>query len=149
MDNSLEKKVTLPSLLKYTLPTVIMMIFFSFYTIVDGMFISKFVGANALSATNIVFPIINVILGIGIMFATGGSAIVAKKMGEQKIEEARENFTLITISALVLGFIIEILSIVFIKEIIYLLGSTQTLFSDCRDYLFYMVIFTPFIILKM
>lgn len=149
MDNSLEKKVTLPSLLKYTLPTVIMMIFFSFYTIVDGMFISKFVGANALSATNIVFPIINVILGIGIMFATGGSAIVAKKMGEQKIEEARENFTLITISALVLGLIIEILSIVFIKEIIYLLGSTQTLFSDCRDYLFYMVIFTPFIILKM
>ena len=78
VDNSLQRKITLTSLIRYTFPTVVMMIFFSFYTIIDGMFISRFVGANALSATNIVFPIINLILGVGIMFATGGSAIVAK-----------------------------------------------------------------------
>ena len=106
MENSLQKKVTLTSLVRYTLPTIAMMIFFSFYTIVDGMFISQFVGANALSATNIVFPVINLILGVGIMFATGGSAIVARKMGEGKDKEARENFTLITISALVIGLVI-------------------------------------------
>ena len=81
MENSLQKKMTLTSLIKYTLPTIVMMVLFSCYTIVDGMFISKFIGSNALSATNIVFPVINLILGVGIMFATGGSAIVAKKMG--------------------------------------------------------------------
>ena len=148
MENSLQRKITLTSLIKYTLPTVVMMIFFSFYTIIDGMFVSRFIGANALSAVNIVFPVIYLVLGIGIMFATGGSAIVATKMGEGKIKEARENFTLIAISALVVGFIVEIITIVFMKEIIYALGSTEELYFNCREYLFYMIIFTPFIILK-
>ncbi|MEG0856194.1 MAG: MATE family efflux transporter [Terrisporobacter sp.] len=149
MDNSLEKRVSLLSLLKYTLPTVVMMVFFSFYTIVDGMFIAKFVGSNALSATNIVFPVINIIIGIGIMFATGGSAIVAKKMGEGKNQEAKENFTLITLSALVTSCVIAIISIIFMKDIIYALGSTESLYYNCKEYLFYMLIFTPFVVLKL
>lgn len=149
MENSLEKKVTLTSLIKYTLPTVIMMIFFSLYTIVDGMFISKFVGANALSSTNIVYPVINILIGIGVMFATGGSAIVAKTMGENKNEEAREYFTFITISAIIVGIVVEIICIIFINDIIYALGSTKSLFFYCKEYLFFMIIFTPFIILKL
>ena len=148
MENSLQRRITPTSLIRYTLPTVIMMIFFSFYTIIDGMFISRFVGADALSASNIVFPVIYLVLGVGIMFATGGSAIVATKMGEGKTKEARENFTLIAISALVVGIIIEIITIVFMKEIIYVLGSTKELYFNCKEYLFYMIIFTPFIILK-
>ncbi|MCC3865255.1 MATE family efflux transporter [Terrisporobacter petrolearius] len=149
MENSLEKKVTLTSLIKYTLPTVIMMVFFSLYTIVDGMFISKFIGANALSSTNIVYPVINILIGIGVMFATGGSAIVAKTMGENKNEEAREYFTLITISAIIVGIVVEIICIIFINDIIYALGSTKSLFFYCKEYLFFMIIFTPFIILKL
>ncbi|XAM52239.1 Multidrug export protein MepA [Terrisporobacter vanillatitrophus] len=149
MENSLEKKVTLTSLIKYTLPTVIMMMFFSLYTIVDGMYISKFIGANALSSTNIVYPVINVLIGIGVMFATGGSAIVAKTMGENKTEEARQYFTLITISAIIVGIVVEIICIIFINDIIYALGSTQSLFFYCKEYLFFMIIFTPFIILKL
>lgn len=149
MENSLEKKVTLTSLIKYTLPTVIMMMFFSLYTIVDGMFISKFVGANALSSTNIVYPVINILIGIGVMFATGGSAIVAKTMGENKNEDAREYFTLITISAIIVGIVVEIICIIFINDIIYALGSTKSLFFYCKEYLFFMIIFTPFIILKL
>lgn len=149
MENSLEKKVTLTSLIKYTLPTVVMMMFFSLYTIVDGMFISKFVGANALSATNIVYPVINILIGIGVMFATGGSAIVAKTMGENKNEDAREYFTIITISAIVVGIVVEIICIIFMKDIIYALGSTESLYYNCKEYLFFMIIFTPFIILKL
>lgn len=149
MENSLEKKVTMTSLIRYTMPTVVMMVFFSLYTIIDGVFISKFVGANALSATNIVYPVINILIGIGVMFATGGSAIVAKCMGEGKNQEAKENFTIITISAIIAGLVVEILSIIFIKDIIYALGSTDSLFYYCKEYLFYMVIFTPFIILKL
>lgn len=149
MENLLEKKVTLTSLIKYTLPTVIMMMFFSLYTIVDGMFISRFVGANALSSTNIVYPVINILIGIGVMFATGGSAIVAKTMGENKNEEAREYFTLITISTIIVGIVVEIICIIFINDIIYALGSTKSLFFYCKEYLFFMIIFTPFIILKL
>ena len=62
MDNSLGKKVTVLSLIKYTFPTIMMMMFFSLYTIIDGMFISRFVNADALSATNIVYPAINILL---------------------------------------------------------------------------------------
>lgn len=149
MENLLEKKVTLTSLIKYTLPTVIMMMFFSLYTIVDGMFISRFVGANALSSTNIVYPVINILIGIGVMFATGGSAIVAKTMGENKNAEAREYFTLITISTIIVGIVVEIICIIFINDIIYALGSTKSLFFYCKEYLFFMIIFTPFIILKL
>lgn len=148
MNNTLQNKITLTSLIRYTLPTIIMMVFFSCYTIIDGMFISRFVSSNALSALNIVFPVINLVLGVGIMFATGGSAIVAKKMGEGKIEEARENFSLITISSLIMGFIIEIITIIFMKDIIYALGSTDSLYFNCKEYLLYMILFTPFIILK-
>ena len=149
MDNSLQKRVTLLSLLKYTFPTVVMMVFFSFYTIVDGMFIAKFVGSNALSATNIVFPVINIIIGVGVMFATGGSAIVARKMGEGKDLEAKQNFTLIALTTLIVGCVIAIISILFMKDIIYALGSTKSLYANCREYLFYMLIFTPFLILKL
>ena len=141
--------MTLTSLVEYILPTIVMMVLFSCYTIIDGMFISKFIWSNALSATNIVFPVISLILGVGIMFAIGCSAIVAKKMGEGKNKEEKEDFTLITISALVVGCIIAVISIAFMKEIIYVLGSTEALYDNCKEYLFYMVIFTPFVVLKL
>ena len=148
MNNTLQNRITFTSLIKYTLPTIIMMICFSLYTIIDGMFISRFVGADALSASNIVYPIIFLVLGVGTMFATGGSAIVARKLGENNVDEARENFTLITLGALMVGMIIEIITIIFIKKIIYLLGSTDALYFYCKEYLLYMILFTPFIILK-
>ena len=148
MDNALDKKITIFSLIKYTMPTIIMMVFFSTYTIIDGMFISNYVGSNALAATNIVFPVINIVIGIGVMFATGGSAIVAKSMGEGNLDKAREKFTFITISSVSIGFIVEIICILFLKDIIYLLGCTDTIYPYAKDYLLYMIIFTPFIILK-
>ena len=148
MNNTLQNRITFTSLIKYTLPTIIMMICFSLYTIIDGMFISRFVGADALSASNIVYPIIFLVLGVGTMFATGGSAIVARKLGENNVDEARENFTLITLGALMVGMIIEIITIIFMKKIIYLLGSTDALYFYCKEYLLYMILFTPFIILK-
>ena len=101
MKNLFDTKITFLSLIKLTLPTVIMMIFFSLYTIIDGIFVSNLVSSNALSSINIVFPIINLLIGIGVMFATGGSAIVAKTMGEGNNKKARENFSIITLSALI------------------------------------------------
>lgn len=149
MDNSLGKKVTFLSLIKYTFPTIMMMMFFSLYTIIDGMFISRFVNADALSATNIVYPVINILLGLGIMLATGGSAIVAKLMGEGKNKEARESFTSLIITSIVVGITIAIVGIIFIKPIIYALGSTERLYSYSFDYLFIMLAFSPVIMTKM
>lgn len=82
--------MTLTSLVEYILPTIVMMVLFSCYTIIDGMFISKFIWSNALSATNIVFPVISLILGVGIMFAIGCSAIVAKKWEKEKIKRKKK-----------------------------------------------------------
>ena len=78
--NSLAREFRFFSLLRFALPTIVMMLVLSFYTIVDGIFVARFVGSNALSSINISMPLINIIAGIGIMFATGGSAIVAKEM---------------------------------------------------------------------
>lgn len=149
MNNSLGKEVTFLSLIKFTLPTIIMMVFFSLYTIIDGIFVSRYIGSNALSAINIVYPVICILIGISVMMATGGSAIVAKFMGETKDKEARESFTLITITSIIFGLIIAIFSLIFIKQIIYLLGSTDSLYENSHTYLFTMLLFTPVIILKM
>ncbi|CEN24819.1 MATE family efflux transporter [Paraclostridium sordellii] len=149
MSNSLENKISLTSLIKYTFPTVVMMVFFSLSTIIDGIFISRYVGANALSATNIVYPVINILIGVSVMFATGGNAIVAKFMGEGKNQEAKETFTLITLSALTTGLIVAVLSIIFIKNIIYALGSTDSLYKNCYDYLVVFLVFAPVMILKL
>ena len=79
--NPLAKDFSTGSLLKFAFPTISMMLFMGLYTIVDTIFISRFVNTDALSAINIVCPIINLIVGLGTMIATGGSAIVARKMG--------------------------------------------------------------------
>lgn len=75
---SLERAITSAFVLHFTLPTMLMMVFNAFYTMVDGGFVSRFVGTGALSAINIVYPVINLVFAIGIMLATGGSAVVAR-----------------------------------------------------------------------
>ncbi len=148
MENILGKKVTMASLLRFTLPTVTTMVFLSLYTIVDGIFIAKFVGARALSATNIVFPILNVVIGTSVMIATGGSAVVARKMGEGNHQDARQIFTALTLIVFLLGIIIAIIGIYWIHPFIYLLGATEELYPLCYDYLLISLLFTPVSILK-
>ena len=95
MSHSLSKKFTFGSLLMFAMPTTVMMVVMSLYTIVDGVFVSRFVSTNALSSINIVYPIINIVLGLSVMLSTGSSAIVAKKMGEGRPDSARGTFTMI------------------------------------------------------
>ena len=79
-----------------------MMIFMSLYQMVDGVFVANFVGETALSALNIVYPVPSVIIAVSIMLATGGSAIIAKDMGEMESQRAKENFSLL----ILVGFIL-------------------------------------------
>lgn len=149
MDNSISKSFTFTSLIKFTIPSIIMLVFMSLYSIVDGVFVSRFVNTDALSAVNIVYPFINVVIAVGVMLATGGSAVIAKKLGEDKKIEAKENFTLIILVGLVLGVIIGIVGYIFDTQIINLLGSTKDLFNYCKEYFFVTLIFVPAFIINL
>lgn len=115
---------------------------FIFVYIIDGIFISNFVGEDGLSGLNIVFPVINIIMGIATMFATGGSAIVAKKMGEGKKEEANQNFTFLFVVLMAVGALVTIGVLVFIDPLLSFLGAIETLYTYSYDYLFTTVMFT-------
>lgn len=143
MENSIAKSFTFSSLIKFTMPSIVMLIFLALYTIVDGVFISRFVSTDALSAFNIIYPFINVVIAIGVMLATGSSAVIAKKLGEGKEREAKENFTLIMLLGLILGIIITVIGFVFCKQIISILGSTKELDKYCLDYFYVALIFMP------
>ncbi len=148
MSAGLDKKISLKSILLFTLPTMSTMVFLSLYTIIDGVFISRCVGADALSATNIVYPVINFVLGTSIMMATGGSAIVATLLGEKKHKRARSIFTALTIATFCAGIATSVLGSIFIENIIYWAGSTKELYQHCYDYLSIVLYFVPIAILK-
>ena len=146
--NPLAQDFSLLSLLKFAFPTITMMMFMGLYTIVDTIFVSQFVSTNALSAINIVCPIINIIVGLATMLATGGNAIIARKMGQGNIKRANQDFTLIVIVGFIIGVLIMLLGISFLDKIIWCLGASQILFQYCQDYLFIILLFTPASILQ-
>ncbi len=139
--NPLAKEFHTLSLIKFAFPSMVMMVFMGLYTIIDTIFVARFVDTNALSSINIVCPVINIIVGLGTMLATGGSAIVAKKMGSGKADEARSNFTLIIITGIITGLVITVIGLLFLDEIIWGLGASEILFPYCKDYLTIQLIF--------
>lgn len=149
MSNSIAKEFKFFSLLRFAFPTMIMMGFMSLYTIVDGIFISRLVGTDALSATNIVYPAISLLIAVGVMLATGGSAIIAKKMGEQKEQEAREDFSFIVLTGFIIGLIFMVVGNIFIDPIVRLLGSTDALMDYCVGYLSVCLYLAPACILQL
>ena len=103
--NVYEKPVTLNNILKFAVPTIVMTVFMSFYTMVDGLFVSNLIGTDALSAVNLTAPVIQLVTAISTMLATGGSAVIMKKMGEQKYEEAKEDFTFLILVNVIVGIV--------------------------------------------
>ena len=142
--NPLAESFNALSLIRFAFPSMVMMLFMGLYTIVDTIFVARFVDTNALSSINIVCPVINLIVGLGTMLATGGSAVVAKKMGNGNTEEARSNFTLIVVAGAVIGLLITAAGLFFLDEIIWGLGASKILFPYCRDYLTIQLIFAAF-----
>lgn len=146
--NPLSQNFTIKSLLKFTFPTILMMLFMGLYTVIDTIFVARLVDTNALSALNIVCPVINLIVGLGTMLATGGGAIVARKMGEGKPMRASQDFTLIISAGVLSGILIASLGTLFIDRIIWGLGASSILFSYCKEYLLILLLFTPASILQ-
>ncbi len=142
--NLLAKNFDARSLIRFALPSMVMMLFMGLYTIVDTIFVARFVDTDALSSINIICPVINLIVGLGTMLATGGSAVVAKKMGNGNAEEARSNFTLIVMTGVVVGLAITVTGLLFLDEIIWGLGASEVLFPYCKDYMTIQFIFAVF-----
>lgn len=149
MSISIAKDFRFFSLIRFALPTMIMMVFMSLYTIVDGIFISRFIGSNALSSSNIVYPVLNLVIAFGVMFATGGSALIAKKLGEKKEHEAREDFSLIVLVSLFLGIVILFIGNIGLTPLCRALGATDLLLENCRTYLSILLYFAPACILQL
>lgn len=149
MSNSIAKDFKFFSLLRFALPTMVMMIFMSLYSIVDGIFISRLLGTNALSAANIVYPVISIVFAVGIMLSTGGSALIAKKLGEGKEREAREYFSFLTLVSFLFGIAILLIGNIFIEPIVRALGSTDALLPYCVDYLSVSLLLAPAAMLQM
>lgn len=141
MKHSLDHPITASFMLRFSLPTIISMVFMGIYTTVDGVFVSQLVGTDALSSVNIILPLINAAIAIGTMFGTGGNAIVAKRLGEGKEKTARENFSLIIVSAFLVSLVFTFLGLAFMEPMIRFLGADESLFSYCYDYALYTLIF--------
>jgi len=143
VDNALARQFSTASLLRFAFPNTVMMVFLSLYTIVDGMFISRYVGTLALSAINMSYPLSCLEMAIGIMLGTGGSAIIARKLGEGKDEEARRDFTCIVAVAVAVAVVFTVVCVAFLDPILRLLGTSEAQFPDCRIYTMILLLFAP------
>ena len=143
MSTSISQHFSPWSLLKFTFSSIIMMMFMSLYTIVDGIFISRFIGSNALSSLNIVYPVASIVIAIGTMLATGGNAVISRYLGEEKIQLAKECLSLFTLTGFLLSLLMSILSLLFPDFISRALGANDLLLADCRTYLSILMGFAP------
>lgn len=149
MSNSLERDITVPSILRFVFPSVIMMVIMSLYTVVDGTFVSRLIGTSAFSAVNIIYPLLSFTIGLGTMFGSGITAIISIKLGKGKEQEANQNLTFINIFSVVLGIALSLLSLLFLKDIIYMLGADDSLYQLCYDYAFPLTFFYAASILQL
>ena len=134
MKIQLSDNFTYKKLLKFTLPSIIMMIFTSIYGVVDGIFVSNFAGKTPFAAVNLIIPVFFIIGAFGFMIGTGGSALVARFLGEGKKEKANETFSMLIYVSLIFALIVSVLGILFIKPISLLLGARGEILSNCILY---------------
>ncbi|MDK2812852.1 MAG: hypothetical protein PWQ08_107 [Clostridiales bacterium] len=149
MTIQLSDHFTYGKLIKFTIPSIAMMIFTSIYSVVDGLFVSNFVGKTAFSAVNLMMPIFMIIATVGFMFGTGGTAIVANTLGTGDKEKANRHFSLFVYVAFVLGVLFAILGLAFIRPIATLIGAKGQLLEYCVDYGRIILTVLPFFVLEL
>lgn len=135
-------------LLRFTFPSIVMMIVTSIYSVVDGLFVSNYVGLTPFAAVNLIMPFLMILVSAGFMFGTGGSALVAKTMGEGSKEKANRIFSLLVYSAAAVGVIFAVLGIIFLRPISAFLGAEGELLENCVIYGSIYLSAMPFFILQ-
>lgn len=148
MKIQLSDHFTYSRLFKFVLPSIIMMVFTSLYSVVDGLFISNCVGSNALASINIIYPLVTIIASFGFMLGTGGGATISKTLGQGENKKAKEYFSMLILVDIVMGLILSIICIIFIEPIAYLMGANDTLIHDCIIYGRILLVGTTFFMLQ-
>ena len=125
---------TYRKLLQFVFPSIVMMIFTSIYGVVDGLFVSNYAGKTAFAAINLVMPFIMVLGGIGFMIGTGGTALVSKILGEGDGEKARRYFSMMVLFTVLVGAVLTVFGVVFMRPVALFLGATPEMLTDCVLY---------------
>ena len=125
---------TYGKLLRFTLPSICMMVFTSIYGVVDGLFVSNFVGKTPFAAVNLVMPFVMILGGMGFMIGTGGTALVSKLLGEGKQDEAHRTFSMLVLFTLLLGIVLSAVGILTMPAVSRLLGASDAMMPDCILY---------------
>ncbi len=125
---------TYQKLLRFTFPTIVMMVFTSIYTVVDGYFVSNFAGKTAFASVNLIFPFVMVLGGMGFMIGTGGTALVSLVLGTGDKEKANRYFSMMVWLTLLLGILLTVLGVLFTRPVAELLGATPEMMDDCVLY---------------
>lgn len=121
-------------LLRFTLPSICMMVFTSIYGVVDGLFVSNFVGKTPFAAVNLVMPFVMILGGMGFMIGTGGTALVSKLLGEGKKDEAHRTFSMLVLFTLLLGVVLSAVGILTMPAVSRFLGASDAMLPDCVLY---------------
>ena len=136
-------------LIRFTLPSIAMMIFTSIYSVVDGFFVSNFAGKTPFAAVNLIMPVLQILGTVGFMFGTGGTALISNTFGAGDKERANRYFSLIVYVAFGLGLVLAILGFVFIRPIAALFGAEGELLDNCLLYARIIICALPFYVLQM
>ena len=135
-------------LIRFTWPSILMMVFTSIYGVVDGFFVSNFVGKTPFAAVNFIMPFLMVVGALGFMFGTGGSALIAKTMGMGDRKRASEIFSLLIWATILSGIAVAAVSIAFLEPIARFLGADGQMLSDCVVYGRIILLALPFLMLQ-
>lgn len=135
-------------LIRFTIPSIVMMIFTSIYGVVDGFFVSNYVGKTPFAAVNFIMPFLMILGCVGFMFGTGGGALIAKTIGEGNREKANQTFSFLICASIVCGIILAILGLLFLRPIAILLGAEGELLENCVLYGRIILIAIPAFILQ-
>lgn len=130
-----QKNITFRVVLAFTLPTILMTLVQSSYSMIDGIFVSNLLGEMALSSLTLISPYLNFFMAIAAMFASGGSAVVMKKMGEKKEIEARQDFSLLMLINLLIGLFLTIITMLFAGPLVEVFKASTTVTAFCKEYL--------------
>lgn len=139
---------TYKKLIRFTIPTVAMMIFTSVYGVVDGLFVSNIVGSEAFAGVNLIMPALMMLGSVGFMIGTGGSALVSKTIGEGNKKLANRYFSMLIYFLLIVGIVLSILGNVFIRQISELLGAKGEMVDICSTYGRTLLCSLPFFMLQ-
>lgn len=148
MTIQLSDHFTYGRLLRFTIPTMVMMVFTSIYGVIDGLFVSNFVGKEAFSALNLIYPLIMMLGALGFMFGTGGAALVAKTLGEKNRKRANGLFSFIVCATVVAGVLSLVVVLLAVRSVGQLLGADGSLLDQAVLYGGILAFSLPFLMLQ-